>query len=189
MVAILIEGLVGITSSVRERVSKSKRFKGIYLGIDSYITAGYEDVISAVVLTMVFTEVACMLIPTIKSLPVTGLPFFIGDVNFILPYVSGNILLAAITATIWEIIGAHFATWVAPIYTQGMAMYGTVTPGTLYTWVVCPGWHIALWIWNLIWQLITHFGAMTGMAAVTTVAIASVAIVEKKKAEATKEKA
>ncbi|MCD6484691.1 MAG: hypothetical protein J7L47_06235 [Candidatus Odinarchaeota archaeon] len=161
MVAILIEGLVGICNAVRDKVSKSKRFKGIYIGIDSYITAGYEDVISAVVLTMVFTEIACALIPTIHALPVTGLPFFIGDTNFILPYVGGNILIAAIVATIWEIIGAHFASWVAPIYTQGMAMYGgAVEPGVLYTWVVCPGWHIALWIWNLIWQSITHlFGA------------------------------
>jgi len=155
MVAILTDGLIPISNAVRDRVSKSERFKGIYIGLDSYITAGYEDVLTAATLLIIFSEIACALIPTIQAIPITGLPFYIGDVNFILPFVGGNILLASIIGLIWEIIGAHFATWVAPVYTAGMAALGVeVAAGALYTWVVCPGWHILVWLNSVLWQII-----------------------------------
>jgi PTS system galactitol-specific IIC component len=152
MTTIIMEGITPIADAIKTKTAKSKRFKNIYIGVDSYILAGYEDVISSSMFAMVILALLCLVVPWINIIPLMTLPWLVGDTNMICARHKGNVIRATITTVIFYLVGIVIAQMAAPLYTQVVAAHMSalfpVTPGTLQ---ICAGPYRT---WMYLWQFL-----------------------------------
>lgn len=118
MVKILMEGLMPVSESAREWLSKRFGDREIYIGLDAAVALGHPAVISTALILVPITIVLAVILPGNSLLPFGDLATIPFIVAFIVGAAKGNIVHSVIVGTIMIAISLYIATDVAPIFTQ-----------------------------------------------------------------------
>lgn len=130
MIALLMEGLVPISESVKTYMET--RFKGreLWIGMDTAICIGHASNV-AVSLLLVPTLIVSALVPGNLILPFAGLASTVYSGVMPLNLTKGDILKMWIYCTIAGIISLWMATFWVPFFTATALSTGLVQQGTL----------------------------------------------------------
>lgn len=118
MVKILMEGLMPVSESAREWLSKRFGDREIYIGLDAAISLGHPAVISTALILVPITVVLAVILPGNSLLPFGDLATIPFIVAFIVGAARGNIVHSVIVGTIVIATSLYMATDLAAIYTE-----------------------------------------------------------------------
>ncbi|WP_077329171.1 galactitol-specific PTS transporter subunit IIC [Virgibacillus siamensis] len=118
MVKILMEGLMPVSESARQWLSKRFGDKEIYIGLDAAVLLGHPSVISTALILVPITVVLAIILPGNALLPFGDLATIPFVVAFIVGAARGNIVHSVIVGMIMIAISLYIATDVAPIFTE-----------------------------------------------------------------------
>ncbi|WP_170006656.1 galactitol-specific PTS transporter subunit IIC [Bacillus fonticola] len=118
MVKILMEGLMPVSESAREWLSKRFGNREIYIGLDAAVALGHPAVISTALILVPITVVLAVILPGNALLPFGDLATIPFIVAFIVGAARGNIVHSVIVGTVMIGLSLYLATDVAPVFTQ-----------------------------------------------------------------------
>ncbi|MFC7321755.1 galactitol-specific PTS transporter subunit IIC [Halobacillus campisalis] len=118
MVKILMEGLMPVSESAREWLSKRFGDREIYIGLDAAVALGHPAVISTALILVPVTVVLAVILPGNALLPFGDLATIPFIVAFIVGAAKGNIVHSVIVGTVMIALSLYLATDVAPIFTE-----------------------------------------------------------------------
>ncbi|UOQ94681.1 galactitol-specific PTS transporter subunit IIC [Halobacillus shinanisalinarum] len=118
MVKILMEGLMPVSESAREWLSKRFGDREIYIGLDAAVALGHPAVISTALILVPITVVLAVILPGNSLLPFGDLATIPFIVAFIVGGARGNIVHSVIVGTIMIALSLYMATDVAPVFTE-----------------------------------------------------------------------
>ncbi|UOR11413.1 galactitol-specific PTS transporter subunit IIC [Halobacillus amylolyticus] len=118
MVKILMEGLMPVSESAREWLSKRFGDREIYIGLDAAVALGHPAVISTALILVPITVVLAVILPGNALLPFGDLATIPFIVAFIVGGARGNIVHSVIVGTVMIALSLYIATDVAPIFTE-----------------------------------------------------------------------
>ncbi|MFQ3544573.1 galactitol-specific PTS transporter subunit IIC [Halobacillus rhizosphaerae] len=118
MVKILMEGLMPVSESAREWLSKRFGEREIHIGLDAAVLLGHPSVISTALILVPVTVVLAVILPGNSLLPFGDLATIPFVVAFIVGAARGNIVHSVIVGTVMIAISLYVATDVAPMFTQ-----------------------------------------------------------------------
>ncbi|WP_163527157.1 galactitol-specific PTS transporter subunit IIC [Halobacillus ihumii] len=118
MVKILMEGLMPVSESAREWLSKRFGEREIYIGLDAAVLLGHPAVISTALILVPITVVLAVILPGNALLPFGDLATIPFIVAFIVGGARGNIVHSVIVGTVMIALSLYMATDVAPIFTE-----------------------------------------------------------------------
>ncbi|MDO6654787.1 galactitol-specific PTS transporter subunit IIC [Anaerobacillus sp. 1_MG-2023] len=118
MVKILMEGLMPVSESAREWLSKRFGDREIHIGLDAAVALGHPAVISTALILVPVTVALAVILPGNSLLPFGDLATIPFVVAFIVGAARGNIVHSVIVGTIMIGISLYIATDVAPMFTQ-----------------------------------------------------------------------
>ena len=148
MVKILMEGLMPVSESAREWLSKRFGDREIHIGLDAAVLLGHPSVISTALILVPITVVLAVILPGNSLLPFGDLATIPFVVAFIVGAARGNIVHSVIVGTIMIAMSLYFATDVAPIFTtmaenadfnmpEGSAQISSIDQGgNLINWII-----------------------------------------------------
>ncbi|RYL87807.1 PTS galactitol transporter subunit IIC [Sporolactobacillus sp. THM19-2] len=120
MVKILMEGLIPISESVREYLSKKYHGREVHLGLDAALSIGHPANIATGLILVPITLILAVIIPGNKVLPfgdLATIPFY---VSFIVASRKGNIIHSVLAGTIVLSLSLLMATDFGPVHTEMM---------------------------------------------------------------------
>ncbi len=118
MVKILMEGLIPISESAREFLSKKFGEKDVYIGLDAAVAIGHPSVIATALILVPITILLAVVLPGNKVLPFGDLATIPFIVCFIVGTARGNIIHSVIAGTVVLALSLYMATDVAVFHTQ-----------------------------------------------------------------------
>ncbi|SKC83434.1 PTS galactitol transporter subunit IIC [Maledivibacter halophilus] len=118
MVKILMEGLMPISKSAREFLSKRFGDRDIYIGLDAAVAIGHPSVIATALILVPITVALAVILPGNNVLPFGDLATIPFIVAFIVGAARGNIVHSVIAGTIVIAMSLYMATDVAAFHTQ-----------------------------------------------------------------------
>ena len=118
MVKILMEGLMPVSESAREWLSKRFGEREIHIGLDAAVALGHPAVISTALILVPVTVALAVILPGNSLLPFGDLATIPFVVAFIVGAARGNIVHSVIVGTIMIGLSLYLATDVAPMFTQ-----------------------------------------------------------------------
>lgn len=118
MVKILMEGLIPISESAREFLSKKFGEKDVYIGLDAAVAIGHPSVIATALILVPITILLAVILPGNKVLPFGDLATIPFIVCFIVGTARGNIVHSVIAGTVVLAMSLYMATDVAVFHTQ-----------------------------------------------------------------------
>ncbi|SDO35429.1 galactitol-specific PTS transporter subunit IIC [Halobacillus sp. SY10] len=118
MVKILMEGLMPVSESAREWLSKRFGDREIYIGLDAAVALGHPAVISTALILVPVTVVLAVVLPGNSLLPFGDLATIPFVVAFIVGAARGNIVHSVIVGTLMIALSLYMATDVAPVFTE-----------------------------------------------------------------------
>ncbi|CDQ20687.1 galactitol-specific PTS transporter subunit IIC [Halobacillus karajensis] len=118
MVKILMEGLMPVSESAREWLSKRFGDREIYIGLDAAVALGHPAVISTALILVPITVVLAVILPGNSLLPFGDLATIPFVVAFIVGAARGNIVHSVIVGTLMIALSLYMATDVAPVFTE-----------------------------------------------------------------------
>ena len=118
MVKILMEGLIPISESAREFLSKKFGEKDVYIGLDAAVAIGHPSVIATALILVPITIFLAVVLPGNKVLPFGDLATIPFIVCFIVGAARGNIVHSVIAGTVVLAMSLYMATDVAVFHTQ-----------------------------------------------------------------------
>ncbi|REJ07541.1 galactitol-specific PTS transporter subunit IIC [Halobacillus trueperi] len=118
MVKILMEGLMPVSESAREWLSKRFGDREIYIGLDAAVALGHPAVISTALILVPVTVVLAVVLPGNSLLPFGDLATIPFVVAFIVGAARGNIVHSVIVGTLMMALSLYMATDVAPVFTE-----------------------------------------------------------------------
>ncbi|MYL29886.1 MULTISPECIES: galactitol-specific PTS transporter subunit IIC [Halobacillus] len=118
MVKILMEGLMPVSESAREWLSKRFGDREIYIGLDAAVALGHPAVISTALILVPITVVLAVVLPGNALLPFGDLATIPFVVAFIVGAARGNIVHSVIVGTVMIALSLYMATDVAPLFTE-----------------------------------------------------------------------
>ncbi|TGB01476.1 galactitol-specific PTS transporter subunit IIC [Halobacillus salinus] len=118
MVKILMEGLMPVSESAREWLSKRFGDREIYIGLDAAVALGHPAVISTALILVPVTVVLAVILPGNALLPFGDLATIPFVVAFIVGAARGNIVHSVIVGTVMIALSLYMATDVAPLFTE-----------------------------------------------------------------------
>ncbi|ELK47875.1 galactitol-specific PTS transporter subunit IIC [Halobacillus sp. ACCC02827] len=148
MVKILMEGLMPVSESAREWLSKRFGDREIYIGLDAAVALGHPAVISTALILVPITVVLAVILPGNALLPFGDLATIPFVVAFIVGAAKGNIVHSVIVGTVMIALSLYMATDVAPVFTEmavnsnfdmpeGSAKISSIDQGgNLVNWVI-----------------------------------------------------
>ncbi|UOQ45526.1 galactitol-specific PTS transporter subunit IIC [Halobacillus salinarum] len=148
MVKILMEGLMPVSESAREWLSKRFGDREIHIGLDAAVLLGHPSVISTALILVPITVVLAVILPGNSLLPFGDLATIPFVVAFIVGAARGNIVHSVIVGTIMIAISLYAATDVAPIFTdmaknaafdmpEGSAQISSIDQGgNIINWII-----------------------------------------------------
>ncbi|WP_431803960.1 galactitol-specific PTS transporter subunit IIC [Halobacillus andaensis] len=148
MVKILMEGLMPVSESAREWLSKRFGEREIYIGLDAAVALGHPAVISTALILVPVTVVLAVILPGNALLPFGDLATIPFIVAFIVGAAKGNIVHSVIVGTVMIALSLYLATDVAPIFTdmaqnadfdmpEGSARISSIDQGgNLVNWII-----------------------------------------------------
>lgn len=128
MVQILMEGLIPLSESAHEFMSKHAGGREIHIGLDAAILIGHPSVIATSLLLVPITILLAIILPGNRMLPfadLAAIPFF---VCMFAPVTKGNVVRMTIIGTICAVLGLYMASWMAPIQTMAAPLAGVTIP-------------------------------------------------------------
>ncbi|MCO7128313.1 PTS galactitol transporter subunit IIC [Sporolactobacillus shoreicorticis] len=120
MVKILMEGLIPISDSVRDYVSKKYHGREINLGLDAALTIGHPANIATGLILVPITLFMAVIIPGNQVLPfgdLATIPFY---VSFIVASRKGNIIHSVLAGMVVMALALLMATNFGPVHTEMM---------------------------------------------------------------------
>jgi len=126
--ALLMEGLVPISDSLKETLSKRKSTRTLYLGMDTALCVGEASTLTSALVLIPISILLMVVLPYNKFLwiaDLTGFPWFIA---LITPITQGNILKNVIIGASYLVIGDLIITKLTPLFTQAAISAGTKLP-------------------------------------------------------------
>ncbi|WP_077308019.1 galactitol-specific PTS transporter subunit IIC [Terribacillus halophilus] len=148
MVKILMEGLMPVSESARNWLSKRFGNSEINIGLDAAVLLGHPAVISTALILTPITVLLAVILPGNAVLPFADLATIPFIVAFIVGAARGNIIYSVITGTIMIALSLYMATDIAPIFTdmtteaniempEGSAMVSSIDQGgNLVNWII-----------------------------------------------------
>lgn len=148
MVKILMEGLMPVSESARNWLSKRFGNSEINIGLDAAVLLGHPAVISTALILTPITVLLAVILPGNAVLPFADLSTIPFIVAFIVGAAKGNIIHSVITGTIMIALSLYMATDIAPIFTEmtmnaniempeGSAMVSSIDQGgNLVNWLI-----------------------------------------------------
>ncbi|QHT45202.1 PTS galactitol transporter subunit IIC [Bacillus sp. SB49] len=148
MVKILMEGLMPVSESAREWLSKRFGDREIYIGLDAAVALGHPAVISTALILVPITVALAVILPGNALLPFGDLATIPFVVAFIVGAAKGNIVHSVIVGTVMIALSLYMATDVAPVFTEmavnsnfdmpeGSAKISSIDQGgNLVNWVI-----------------------------------------------------
>lgn len=118
MVKLLMEGLMPISESAREFLSKRFGNSKIYIGLDAAVAIGHPAVISTALILVPITVLLAVVLPGNSLLPFGDLATIPFVVAFIVGAARGNIVHSVIVGTVVIAMSLYMATDVADVHTQ-----------------------------------------------------------------------
>ncbi|PAV30887.1 PTS galactitol transporter subunit IIC [Virgibacillus profundi] len=118
MVKILMEGLMPVSESAREWLSKRFGDREIYIGLDAAVALGHPAVISTALILVPITVLLAVILPGNALLPFGDLATIPFIVAFIVGAARGNIVHSVIVGAIVIATSLYMATDLAVIYTE-----------------------------------------------------------------------
>ncbi|QAS51516.1 galactitol-specific PTS transporter subunit IIC [Halobacillus litoralis] len=118
MVKILMEGLMPVSESARQWLSKRFGDREIYIGLDAAVALGHPAVISTALILVPITVLLAVILPGNALLPFGDLATIPFVVAFIVGAARGNIVHSVIVGTLMIALSLYMATDVAPIFTE-----------------------------------------------------------------------
>ncbi|MBB6449937.1 PTS system galactitol-specific IIC component [Geomicrobium halophilum] len=118
MVKILMEGLMPVSESAREWLSKRFGDKEIYIGLDAAVLLGHPAVISTALILVPITVGMAVILPGNAVLPFGDLATIPFIVAFIVGAARGNIIHSVMVGTLMIALSLYMATDLAAVHTQ-----------------------------------------------------------------------
>ena len=162
VVGILMEGLLPISESVREWLTK--RFPGaeLYIGLDSAIAIGHPTAIAAsLILVPITIALAVVLSPYNRILPFTDLAVLPFLVCMIVPVMGGNVLHTVLAGILPIAVGLVIGTDMAYAFTEAARKAGFPIPeGVVAISSICDGTNPLTYV---LWRAHIHGGFPAGI--------------------------
>lgn len=156
MVALMMEGLVPISDSVREFSKLHLHRKNVYIGLDAAVLIGYPDVLAVGIILIPIVILMAPLLPGNHVLPLADLaiatPFL---VSATMPFLKkGNIVWGVIAGTVIFILALYISGDLAPLYTKAGLASGIAAVPKNTTWTsVGAGSNWVTWIIVKVFKL------------------------------------
>ena len=150
MAAMLMEGLIPISDSAQEFVSKKFKNRGkIYIGLDSAVGIGHPTTLSVSLVLVPITIVLAAILPGNRVLPFADLAVIPFSLVMLMPITKGNVFRTFIIGFINMAVGLLIATNLAPLHTQ-MAIDAnfTMPPGATMISSICDGANPLSWVFT-----------------------------------------
>ncbi|MFP7171416.1 PTS galactitol transporter subunit IIC [Terribacillus sp. FSL K6-0262] len=155
MVKILMEGLMPVSESARNWLSKRFGKSEINIGLDAAVLLGHPAVISTALILTPITVLLAVILPGNAVLPFADLATIPFIVAFIVGAAKGNIIHSVITGTIMIALSLYMATDIAPIFTDMTTSAAIEMPeGSAMVSSIDQGGNLVNWI---IWKLFALF--------------------------------
>lgn len=126
--ALLMEGLVPISNSLKETLSKRKWNRTIYLGMDTALCVGETSTLTSALLLIPIAVFLMVVLPFNKFLWIADLTSFPWFVAMMTPITHGNILKNVIIGACYLILGDLIITKLTPLFTQAAVSAGSKLP-------------------------------------------------------------
>ena len=150
MAAMLMEGLIPISDSAQEFVSKRFKNRGkIYIGLDSAVGIGHPTTLSVSLVLVPITIILAAILPGNRVLPFADLAVIPFSLVMLIPITKGNVFRTFIIGFINMAVGLLIATNLAPLHTQ-MAIDAnfTMPPGATMISSICDGANPLSWLFT-----------------------------------------
>lgn len=150
MAAMLMEGLIPISDSAQEFVSKKFKNRGkIYIGLDSAVGIGHPTTLSVSLVLVPITIILAAVLPGNRVLPFADLAVIPFSLVMLMPITKGNVFRTFIIGFINMAVGLLIATNLAPLHTQ-MAIDAnfTMPPGATMISSICDGANPLSWVFT-----------------------------------------
>ncbi|MDR2879123.1 MAG: PTS galactitol transporter subunit IIC [Fusobacteriales bacterium] len=150
MAAMLMEGLIPISDSAQEFVSKKFKNRGkIYIGLDSAVGIGHPTTLSVSLVLVPITIILAAVLPGNRVLPFADLAVIPFSLVMLMPITKGNVFRTFIIGFINMAVGLLIATNLAPLHTQ-MAINAnfTMPPGATMISSICDGANPLSWLFT-----------------------------------------
>ena len=168
MAAMLMEGLIPISDSAQEFVSKRFKNRGkIYIGLDSAVGIGHPTTLSVSLVLVPITIILAAILPGNRVLPFADLAVIPFSLVMLIPITKGNVFRTFIIGFINMAVGLLIATNLAPLHTQ-MAIDAnfTMPPGATMISSICDGANPLSWLFTRLMSI-----PVIGIAILAVIAI------------------
>lgn len=118
MVKLLMEGLIPISESARDFLSKRFGDRDIYIGLDAAVTTGHPAVIATALILVPVTILLAVVLPGNNVLPFGDLATIPFIVVFIVGAARGNIIHSVLAGAVVMAMSLYMATEIAAVHTQ-----------------------------------------------------------------------
>ena len=155
MAAMLMEGLIPISDSAQEFVSKKFKNRGkIYIGLDSAVGIGHPTTLSVSLVLVPITIILAAILPGNRVLPFADLAVIPFSLVMLIPITKGNVFRTFIIGFINMAVGLLIATNLAPLHTQ-MAIDAnfTMPPGATMISSICDGANPLSWLFTRLMSI------------------------------------
>ena len=155
MAAMLMEGLIPISDSAQEFVSKKFKNRGkIYIGLDSAVGIGHPTTLSVSLVLVPITIILAAILPGNRVLPFADLAVIPFSLVMLMPITKGNVFRTFIIGFINMAVGLLIATNLAPLHTQ-MAIDAnfTMPPGATMISSICDGANPLSWLFTRLMSI------------------------------------
>ena len=155
MAAMLMEGLIPISDSAQEFVSKRFKNRGkIYIGLDSAVGIGHPTTLSVSLVLVPITIILAAILPGNRVLPFADLAVIPFSLVMLIPITKGNVFRTFIIGFINMALGLLIATNLAPLHTQ-MAIDAnfTMPPGATMISSICDGANPLSWLFTRLMSI------------------------------------
>jgi galactitol PTS system EIIC component len=155
MVKILMEGLMPVSESARQWLTKRFGEREIYIGLDAAVLLGHPSVIATALILTPITVFIAVILPGNAVLPFGDLATIPFITAFIVGAARGNLIHSVIVGTVMIALSLYMATDIAPVFTE-MATAANINLPEDSSMVssIDQGGNLVNW---LIWKLFALF--------------------------------
>ena len=155
MAGMLMEGLIPISDSAQEFVSKRFKNRGkIYIGLDSAVGIGHPTTLSVSLVLVPITIILAAILPGNRVLPFADLAVIPFSLVMLVPITKGNVFRTFIIGFLNMAVGLLIATNLAPLHTL-MAKNAnfTMPPGATMISSICDGANPLSWLFTRVMSI------------------------------------
>lgn len=118
MVKILMEGLMPVSESARQWLTKRFGDRKIHIGLDAAVLLGHPSVIATALILTPITVFIAVVLPGNAVLPFGDLATIPFIAAFIVGAARGNLIHSVIAGTVMIALSLYMATDIAPVFTE-----------------------------------------------------------------------